>query len=184
MALTSLKSLNAEIKILEAQKKLVETRDGEVPKALAILQKYAKVLTQSQRKKVVHIIGEGIEGELAKRDRKAVAGKGLLARRTVAPKYRLPSGETWAGRGLMPRAFAAWAESAEGRAWREKNPDERFPPAETARGKRLGAKPRPKAAVKQSKRRPVAKPDQAINRPPQKTGRKKAAKRAVKSASA
>lgn len=40
-----LESLNAEIKQLEAQKKLVEKRDGEVPKALAVLQRYAKVLT-------------------------------------------------------------------------------------------------------------------------------------------
>lgn len=43
MALNTVKSLDAEIKLLEAQKKLVEKRDGEVPKALAVLQKYSKV---------------------------------------------------------------------------------------------------------------------------------------------
>ncbi|WP_256359909.1 MULTISPECIES: hypothetical protein [Xanthomonas] len=41
MPLITLKSLNAEIKQLEAQKELVEKRDGEVPKALVVLQKYA-----------------------------------------------------------------------------------------------------------------------------------------------
>ena len=63
--------------------------------------------------------------------RKAAAGKGRVAatgknpapRRskaagtTVAPKYRGPHGETWSGRGLMPRWLAALV--AEGRAKEE-----------------------------------------------------------------
>ncbi len=63
--------------------------------------------------------------------RKAAAGKGRVAatgkkpapRRskaagtTVAPKYRGPNGETWSGRGLMPRWLAALV--AEGRAKEE-----------------------------------------------------------------
>jgi len=61
MAFTTLKSLDAEIKQLEAQKKLVEKRDGEVPKALAVLQEYAKVLSPAQRRQVAKLIGESID---------------------------------------------------------------------------------------------------------------------------
>ena len=66
LALTTLKSLNAEIKQLEAQKKLVEKRDGEVPKALAVLQKYAKVLSPAQRRQVAKLIGETIDAKPAR----------------------------------------------------------------------------------------------------------------------
>lgn len=129
MALTTLKSLNAEIKQLEAQKKLVEKRDGEVPKALAVLQKYAKVLSPAQRRQVAKLIGETIDAKPA-RAAKAAAGP-LKGRKPgkVAPKYRLPTGETWAGRGLAPKAFTAWAKSAEGKAWTQANPGAKFPPA-------------------------------------------------------
>lgn len=129
LALTTLKSLNAEIKQLEAQKKLVEKRDGEVPKALAVLQKYAKVLSPAQRRQVAKLIGETIDAKPA-RAAKAAAGP-LKGRKLgkVAPKYRLPTGETWAGRGLAPKAFTAWAKSAEGKAWAQANPGAKFPPA-------------------------------------------------------
>ncbi|MEN5291149.1 H-NS family nucleoid-associated regulatory protein [Stenotrophomonas lactitubi] len=138
MALTTLKSLNAEIKQLEAQKKLVEKRDGEVPKALAVLLRYAKVLTPAQRRQVAKIVGETVEVPLG---RTATASKGPLKGRklgSVAPKYRLPSGETWTGRGLSPKAFSAWANSAEGRAWAKAHPDAKFPAASTGSS---GAKP-------------------------------------------
>ncbi|BBQ13552.1 H-NS histone family protein [Stenotrophomonas maltophilia] len=129
MALTTLKSLDAEIKLLEAQKKLVEKRDGEVPKALAVIQKYAKVLTAAQRRQLAKLVGE---------DASIVPAAGPKAARTslkgrklgkVAPKYRLPSGETWTGRGLMPKVFAAWLKSPEGKAWAGNGSGERFPPA-------------------------------------------------------
>ncbi len=129
MALTTLKSLNAEIKQLEAQKKLVERRDGEVPKALAVLQRYAKVLTPAQRRQVAKVIGETVE---IPSGRPTTARKGPLKGRklgSVAPKYRLPTGETWTGRGLSPKAFSAWAKSSAGKAWAKANPDAKFPPA-------------------------------------------------------
>lgn len=129
MALTTLKSLNAEIKQLEAQKRLVEKRDSEVPKALAVLQRYATVLTPAQRRQVAKIIGEAVE---APSRRIAATSKGPLKARklgSVAPKYRLPTGETWTGRGLSPKVFTAWARSAEGRAWAKAHPDAKFPAA-------------------------------------------------------
>jgi len=130
LALTTLQSISAEIKQLEAQKKLVEKRDGEVPKALAVLQKYAKVLSPVQRRQVAKLIGESI-GAKPVRAPKAATGP-LKGRKLgkVAAKYRLPSGETWAGRGLAPKAFTAWAKSAEGKTWSKANPNAKFPPAD------------------------------------------------------
>ncbi|QWF18163.1 H-NS family nucleoid-associated regulatory protein [Lysobacter capsici] len=124
MALTSIQSINAEIKQLEAQKKLVEKRDSEVPKAIEILQRYAKVLTPAQRRKLTKIAGD----ELGAQGRQASAGaKRPRKIGTVAPKFRLPTGETWTGRGRTPIAFAAWEKGAEGKAWRKANEGGRFP---------------------------------------------------------
>lgn len=154
MALTTLKSLNAEIKQLEAQKKLVERRDGEVPKALAVLQRYAKVLTAAQRRQVTKLMGETVE-PLSKLT--APASKGSLKGRklgSVAPKYRLPTGETWTGRGLSPKVFTAWARSAEGRAWAKVNPGIKFPAANGANeASKAGSKPSKTSGAKR-----VAKP--------------------------
>lgn len=164
MALTTLKSLDAEIKQLEAQKKLVEKRDGEVPKALAVLQRYAKVLTPAQRRQVAKIIGETVE---VPSGRTTAARKGPLKGSklgAVAPKYRLPTGETWTGRGLSPKAFSAWAKSAAGKAWAKANPDAKFPPAD---GAKVAAPVVKKAAQKATKvakkvaRKTVKKPGKA-----------------------
>lgn len=152
MAFTTLKSLDAEIKLLEAQKKLVEKRDGEVPKALAVLQKYAKVLSPAQRRQVGKLIGESIDAQPA-RALKATTGA-LKGRKLgkVAPKYRLPSGETWAGRGLTPKTFSAWAKSADGKAWAKANPGAKFPAANGAVNKSPT-----KAVKKVTKAKPIRK---------------------------
>lgn len=159
LALTTLQSINAEIKQLEAQKRLVEKRDGEVPKAIAVLQKYAKVLSPAQRRQVANLIGETVDVKPS-RAPKAAAGP-LKGRKLgkVAPKYRLPSGETWAGRGLAPKAFAAWAKSADGKAWAQANPEAKFPPA-GAKVKKAAAKTAAKVAKvtkKASKAKPIRK---------------------------
>ena len=127
MSHTTVKSLNAEIKLLEARKKLVEKRDGEVPKALSILRKYADVLTPAQRRDVAKLIGSAAE---VKGQGSPKPSEGPLKGRKlgkVAPKYRLPTGETWTGRGLAPKVFTSWSKSAEGKAWNAANPDQRFP---------------------------------------------------------
>jgi len=160
LALTTLQSINAEIKQLEAQRKLVEKRDGEVPKALAVLQKYAKVLSPAQRRQVAKLIGEPIDTQPA---RAPNVGTGPLKGRKlgkVAAKYRLPSGETWAGRGLTPKAFIAWAKSAEGKAWAKANPGDKFPPAAGAvtKSSAKAAKKVTKVVKKASKAKPIRKP--------------------------
>ncbi|PTS71999.1 histone-like nucleoid-structuring protein [Stenotrophomonas sp. HMWF022] len=154
MALTTLKSLDAEIKQLEAQKKLVEKRDGEVPKALAVLQKYAKVLTPAQRRQVAKLIGRGVEVEASGPAKAAKAPSKARKLGKVAPKYRLPDGATWTGRGLTPKVFAAWLKSAEGKAWSAANPGERFP---AAGEKRTATKVVKKVAKKTGKAAPKVK---------------------------
>lgn len=169
MALTTLKSLNAEIKQLEAQKKLVEKRDGEVPKALAVLQRYAKVLTLAQRRQVAKIVGDTVEASFGRAE--AVTKGSLKGRKlgSVAPKYRLPTGETWTGRGLSPKAFAAWAKSGEGRAWIKAHPESKFPPAEGP--VRSASKPAKKAAKAAKK---------IVKKPAKRASTKKSAKKATR----
>lgn len=100
--------------------------------------------------------------------RAADASKGPLKGRklgSVAPKYRLPTGETWTGRGLSPNVFTAWPKSAEGRAWTKANPDARFPAAGgTNEASKCSAKPSKTARAKD-----IAKP-----------GAKKATRKATK----
>lgn len=43
------------------------------------------------------------------------------------PKFQIPDGTTWAGTGRQPSAFLAWAETAEGKAWKKKHPDQEWP---------------------------------------------------------
>lgn len=130
MPRTTLQSIDAEIKQLEAQKKLIEKRDGEVPKAIEVLQRYAKVLSAVQRRKIARIIGEVVDATApAKAPRAKKQGRKLGP---VAPKYQLPSGETWSGRGRTPVLFAAWERGAEGKAWRKANDGAKFPAASGA----------------------------------------------------
>ena len=144
---------------MEEQKKLVEKRDGEVPKALAVLQRYAKVLTPAQRRQVAKIVGETVEATSARApnvSKSSLKGRKLGA---VAPKYRLPTGETWTGRGLSPKAFSAWAKSAAGKAWAKANPDVKFPPAGGAKVAAPVVKKAAKKATKVAKKvaRKIAK---------------------------
>ncbi len=48
--------------------------------------------------------------------RKSVPASAGISR---APKFQIPDGSTWAGTGRQPKAFLAWAETAEGKAWKE-----------------------------------------------------------------
>lgn len=174
MALTTLQSINAEIKQLEAQRKLVEKRDGEVPKALAVLQKYAKVLSPAQRRQVAKLIGETLEDKPVRAPKAAAGSRKGRKLGKVAPKYRLPTGETWAGRGLTPKAFATWAKSAEGKAWAQANPGSKFPPAS-------GTTKAPAKATKKPAKK-VSKAAKATARKAVKKPAKKTAKKAIKKA--
>lgn len=145
MTLATLQAINAEIRQLEAQKKLVEKRDAEVPNAITVLQRYAKVLKPAQRRQVARIIGETLAAKPARTARVAKKGRKLGK---VPPKYRLPTGETWSGRGMTPRVFAAWAQGAEGKAWSKANGGARFPSAPGAAPAKKGVAGRKKAPTK------------------------------------
>lgn len=114
MALTTVQSIEAEIKHLVAQKRLVEARDSEVPKAIAVLQKYATVLTAVQRRKLSAIAGEEAATVVTSKPRALTSPNKGRKLGKVQPKYRLPSGEVWSGRGLTPKVFVSWAKSARG----------------------------------------------------------------------
>lgn len=176
MALTTLESLNAEIKELEAKKRLVEKRDGEVPKAMAVLEKYASVLSPTQRQQIAKLIGAAINGTSTRGS--GTGGTSSKGRKLgkVAPKYRLPTGEVWTGRGLAPTAFAAWLKSAEGRQWAKANPGVKFPPIDGAVSKAT-ADTVNRATKSASKSVPKGK------RPPAK-GATKPAKRAIRNTTA
>lgn len=159
VALTTLQSIDAEIRQLEAQKKLVEKRDAEVPKALAVLQKFAKVLTPAQRRQVGKIIGAAIQDAPIATRRARGSGK-VRKLGKVAPKYQLPTGETWTGRGLTPKAFSSWLGSSEGKAWGKANPDGKFPLAggsAKAVSKKATKKVVKKSVKKASKKRAAKK---------------------------
>ncbi|MEI2260008.1 H-NS histone family protein [Stenotrophomonas indicatrix] len=184
MALTTLKSLDAEIKQLEAQKKLVEKRDSEVPQVLAVLQKYSRVLTTAQRRQLAKLVGSAGDADAvapvraAKPSKSSKSSKSSAKGRTlgkVAPKYRLPTGETWTGRGLTPKVFTAWAKSAEGKAWSAANVGEKYPAASSVKPQaKVG-----KAVLKKSRK--VSAKGKAASAPARK-GAKKIARKPVRKA--
>lgn len=169
MADTTIQSLNAQIRQLEARKKLVAKRDSEMPKALAVLAKYASVLTPAQRNKVARIIGDTVSTP-------AKASKQGRPAAKAAAKFQLPSGETWSGRGRPKKEFSEWAASEEGIAWAQANPGSTFPPAT---GGTTARKTTKKAAKKASKKAAVKK---AAGRKTAKKAGKKAAKKAPRKA--
>lgn len=178
VALTTLKSLDAEIKQLEAQKKLVEKRDSEVPQVLAVLQKYSRILTTAQRRQLAKLVGSAGDADAVAPVRAAKPSKSSAKGRTlgkVAPKYRLPTGETWTGRGLTPKVFTAWAKSAEGKAWSAANVGEKYPAASSVKPQaKVG-----KAVLKKSRK--VSAKGKAASAPARK-GAKKIARKPVRKA--
>lgn len=176
MGLTSIQEINAEIRRLEAQKKIVATRDREIGRALAILSKYADVLTTTQRRQATKIANGNKVAKSSALSKKAGRKLGK-----VPPKYRLPTGETWAGRGLTPKVFLAWEKSPEGKAWSRANAGDRFPPA----GGSTPASAAPRAPA--TKKRPAKKAGgttikKAARKAKPKTARKVAKKTARKAA--
>ena len=63
-----------------------------------LLKRRAEIETQLERMKAIAVVGGA---------RVMRGGGSALKGRKVPPKYRGPSGETWAGRGAKPRWLAA-----------------------------------------------------------------------------
>lgn len=86
------------------------------------------------------------------------AGKAVPAatksKGVVPPKFQIPSGETWAGRGQPPKTFTIWSGSAEGKAWHKANG--KGYPAYPFTGK-AGGKPAAKKSAKKAPRKARSK---------------------------
>jgi DNA-binding protein H-NS len=75
--------------------------------ALATLRKQVDVALSVQRTKLEKQL-QALGSSIVSFERGRGAGRRSLKGTKVAPKYRGPSGETWAGRGATPR----WLEAA------------------------------------------------------------------------
>lgn len=137
------KAIDAEIRRLEARKALLAKRDSEVPGAIEVLNRYAAVLSPAQLRKIARIAGSQDQAPAKKAAKKAKKAGSI-----VPPKYQIPTGEKWSGRGHPPREFKAWAATAEGKAWRKANPDQKFPLIAGAAAKKTPKKTVKKAAKK------------------------------------
>ena len=85
----------------------VNLKNMDVNALLELRGEVDRRLTERERdlERQIALLGEGRKrpGRPAGRTGRASALRGVK----VAPKYRGPSGETWAGRGAMPRWLAA-----------------------------------------------------------------------------
>lgn len=173
------KKLEREIARLER-----DAAKGKFPEVMATLNDYAKHFSESQKRRIVASLGlDDVAIAPAKRGAKsAAAGTGKGSAGTVPPKFMLPDGTTWAGRGQVHKAFAAWGRSAEGRQWRKDNPGQKWPsnpnaPAGSTVAKKAAKKASKKPAKKTTAKRPAAK--KTTKKAVKKSVRKKAVKKAA-----
>lgn len=141
MALT-IEAAEAKIRFYEEQKKLLAKRDTEVPALTEKLESYAGVLTVPQRRKIAKLVGGTIQEDLDAAAKAAASkattkkpGKKSVAKKGIVPKRYQVGDIKWSGRGRPPKAFVEWADSDEGKAWREANPDQKWPPIEAQKKK-------------------------------------------------
>lgn len=145
----SLDEIAAEKKRIEQEyeEALKAQRDQLVPGAIETLVKFKDQLNGFERRRLANLLGLNSEPAAAKPGKKAGAAK------TSAPaKYQIPSGDKWSGRGRIPIAFVQWADSAEGKKWREANPDLKFPPVGRATAKKATKKSAKKGSKKVGKK--------------------------------
>lgn len=105
---------NLQQQEIELRRKAAEDAFSEVMKLLG---QFHSQFTAKQKGDIAAAVAE----KTPAKSKKATSGE-------VTPKYWLPhTGETWSGRGRMPRSFAAYEGSAAHKAWKAKNPNDRFP---------------------------------------------------------
>ena len=110
----NLVDIQNQIEKLQKQAADIRTRefDATVQDILAKMQAFGitvKDLEAARRKGAAQSKSGRAKPGRTKAGRPAAAGKRGSATkgRTVAPKYRGPNGETWTGRGVMPRWLSA-----------------------------------------------------------------------------
>lgn len=106
--MSNLIDIQNQIEKLQKQAADIRSRefDSTVRDILAKMQAFGitlKDLQVAQRKGVKAKPARGGKAPAKTRAKRASSAKGAM----VAPKYRGPNGETWTGRGLMPRWLSA-----------------------------------------------------------------------------
>lgn len=112
------KKADAEAQVAALEKAEQEAVAAEAGASFAgvyeILQQFGQHYTTKQKNDLKALL----------EPRKAVSASAGISR---AQKFQIPDGTTWAGTGRQPKAFLAWAETAEGKAWKKKHPDQEWP---------------------------------------------------------
>ena len=112
---------------LEAEEQgLIEAQATESHGAiLSTIAKFGAHYTLKQRKDIATALGLKATVATTKTD-------GSGSKRPA--KFQVPDGKgpdgkgtTWVGTGRQPTAFLEWAETAPGKAWKKKNPDQEWP---------------------------------------------------------
>ena len=104
-------ALEKQLKAIQAEEARIKEKKNSIRRdairtANELIATFALKPEELAFKRRVPAQTEGVPAEKAKARKAAPKPK-----RAVKPKYRLPTGETWTGRGLKPRAFAAALEA-------------------------------------------------------------------------
>jgi len=87
---------------------------------VAKIQKHGDLFSTAQRNRIQRALG--VPSATKK------AGGSKESGGTMTPKYLLPGGDAWAGRGRVKSSYLQWEKSAAGKAWKKLKPrTERFP---------------------------------------------------------
>lgn len=105
----------------QAEQALAQLRRDEAKEVHAsvstTLNEYVEHFTTAQRNKLIKILDGGA----------TTAKKSSGTGRKIPMKYEV-NGIQWSGRGHIPKSFKEWEKTAEGKAFRKKNPNPReFP---------------------------------------------------------
>lgn len=115
--MSNLIDIQAQIEKLQKQASDIRAKefDKTVGEILSQMQAFGITLKDLQHAMSRGAVGKGRKSASKTAGRKRLAAKpSARAGTTVAAKYRGPNGETWSGRGLMPKWLAALV--AEGRS--------------------------------------------------------------------
>ena len=102
---------------LESLRKLMQVREEIIKKVLRCSE--VKSICKQHDFNIGYLFNPPTEAEMdspkgkktrATRSRAVAVTVKPKKKRVVLPKYRLPTGETWSGRGLMPKIFTRYME--------------------------------------------------------------------------
>lgn len=93
----------------------------EISSAITTLTSYSQYVSAEHKKEIADLLGLGVGAKRAKGA--STKGSGVK----LPPKFQIPNGDKWVGRGALSKSFKEWAESAEGKKWRKDNPGQDWP---------------------------------------------------------